>query len=230
MSWTVEHHRGGADDLHHLGLEAPGRTVLVMELDHAAVALGSTQSDAVLNPAALRSPGPGRDPRAVTRRHSGGGLVVMNPGEVVWVDVVIPAADPLWRVDVGEAFVWLGRVWAEVVARRLASVDPPPVVHRGAPRHADLGRAVCFAGVGSGEVMVGDRKVVGLSQRRTRDWARFQCLVHGHFDAEDSMSVLAPHLTTGVFGDRLRARLAGGVGVVALDGLVDDLVARLATR
>ena len=33
----------------------------------------------------------------------------MNPGEVVWVDVVIPAADPLWRVDVGEAFVWLGR-------------------------------------------------------------------------------------------------------------------------
>jgi hypothetical protein len=44
------------------------------------------------------------------------------------------------------------------------------------------------------------------------------------------MSVLAPHLTTGGFGDRLRARLAGGVGVVALDGLVDDLVARLATR
>ena len=111
-----------------------------------------------------------------------------------------------------------------------APVDPPPVVHRGAPRHADLGRAVCFAGIGSGEVGVGDRKVVGLSQRRTRDWARFQCLVHGRFDAEDSMSVLAPHLTTGVFGDRLRARLANGVGVVALDGLVDDLVARLATR
>ena len=37
---------------------------------------------------------------------------------------------------------------------------------------------VCFAGVGTGEVSVGDRKLVGLSQRRTRTGARFQCLVH----------------------------------------------------
>lgn len=225
MSWPVEHHQGGADRLHHLEVAAPDRSVLVMELDHAAVALGSTQSEAVLDMAAVESAG-----LAVTRRHSGGGLVLMHPGEVVWVDVVIPAGDPLWRVDVGEAFVWLGRVWAEVVAGRVASTEPAPVVHRGAPAHADLGRAVCFAGVGSGEVMVGDRKVVGLSQRRTRDWARFQCLVHGRFDPTESLSLLAPHLTSGVFGDRLRARLASGVGVVDLDGVVDDLVGRLATR
>jgi len=37
---------------------------------------------------------------------------------------------------------------------------------------------VCFAGAGPGEVMVGDAKLVGISQRRTRDAARFQSMVH----------------------------------------------------
>ena len=34
---------------------------------------------------------------------------------------------------------------------------------------------VCFAGIGPGEVLVGGRKVVGISQRRNRGGARFQC-------------------------------------------------------
>ena len=37
---------------------------------------------------------------------------------------------------------------------------------------------VCFAGVGPGEVLAGGRKLVGISQRRTRAGARFQCAVH----------------------------------------------------
>jgi len=87
---------------------------------------------------------------------------------------------------------------------------------------------VCFAGLGSGEVSVGDRKIVGMSQRRTRDWARFQCLVHRRFEPDDSLDVLAPHLAGGAFGERLAARLSGGVGVIddadaAIDALVDLL-------
>lgn len=223
MSWPVVHHRGSAADLHHLDVPVDGRAVLVMELEGPAVALGSTQSEAVLDQRVVAESG-----RDVTRRHSGGGLVVMDPGDVAWVDLVIPAGDPLWRVDVGEAFVWLGRAWAEAIAGSVGGVAgaaPIPVVHRGAPRHADLGRAVCFAGVGSGEVTVGDRKVVGMSQRRTRDYARFQCLVHRRFDADASMAVLAPHLREGDFGDRLRERLVSGVGAVrALDDVVAALV------
>jgi lipoate-protein ligase A len=34
---------------------------------------------------------------------------------------------------------------------------------------------VCFAGLGPGEVSVNGRKVVGISQRRSRQGARFQC-------------------------------------------------------
>ena len=37
---------------------------------------------------------------------------------------------------------------------------------------------VCFAGTGPGEVLVGDAKLVGISQRRTRRAARFQTMVH----------------------------------------------------
>lgn len=225
MSWRVEHHRGSAATLHHLEFESSERRVMVMDVDGPAVALGSTQSGAALDAAAVDASG-----RSVTRRHSGGGLVVLDPGDVVWVDVVIPAGDPLWRVDVGEAFVWLGRLWSDLVAERMPPSRPGPSVHRGAPLHSDLGRAVCFAGIGSGEVAVGDRKVVGMSQRRTRDWARFQCLAHRRFDPEASMSLLAPHLTQGVFGARLRDRLVTGVDVIDLDGIVDDLVAALDLR
>jgi len=34
---------------------------------------------------------------------------------------------------------------------------------------------VCFAGRGPGEILVDGRKVVGISQRRDRSGARFQC-------------------------------------------------------
>ncbi|MFZ9844209.1 MAG: hypothetical protein ACO3EQ_07685, partial [Ilumatobacteraceae bacterium] len=49
-------------------------------------------------------------------------------------------------------------------------------------------RAVCFASIGPGEVVRSDtragvsRKVVGISQRRTKDAARFQCTVFRKID------------------------------------------------
>lgn len=224
MSWRVEHRRGGVDELHHLEVDGTTRSVLILEVTRPALALGSTQSMDMVAPGVSEA-------RDVTRRHSGGGLVLLDPDDVAWVDVVIPAGDPLWRVDVGEAFVWLGRAWAEAVTPHLSAVDAPPIVHRGGPVHADLGRAVCFAGVGSGEVVVGDRKLVGMSQRRTRDWARFQCLVHRSFDAEASFDVLAPAVRHSDLGERLRERLAGSVATVRdPEAVVDELLEVLDRR
>lgn len=226
LTWEIERRRGGVDALHHLAVDGDHRAVYVFEPDRPGLALGSTQSLASVDSALVES-----GAREITRRHSGGGLVLLDPGDIAWIDVVLPASDPLWRVDVGEAFVWLGRVWAEAVAGAGASTDPPPVVHRGAGRHADLGRAVCFAGVGSGEVLVGDRKLVGMSQRRTRGWARFQCIVHRRFDAEGSVAALAPHLREGAFGDRLRERLGSAVATVrdpsaVVTGFIDAIAKR----
>jgi hypothetical protein len=39
--------------------------------------------------------------------------------------------------------------------------------------------------------MVGDRKLVGISQRRTRDGARFQCVVHRRWDPMPLLELLA---------------------------------------
>ena len=40
------------------------------------------------------------------------------PGEVLWIDVIVPAGDALWADDVGRASHWLGDVWAAALAER----------------------------------------------------------------------------------------------------------------
>ena len=44
----------------------------------------------------------------------------------------------------------------------------------------------------STEVQVGERKLVGISQRRTRRWARFQCAVHRRWDPAVLLDLLRP--------------------------------------
>lgn len=129
----------------------------VLEATEPAVVLGSTQPDSVLVPGT-----------PAVRRRSGGGAVLVEPGGLVWVDVFVPAVDPLWEVDVGRAFAWLGDVWA-------AAVGAGARAHAGALVTNPWSRLVCFAGLGPGEVTVEGAKVVGMAQRRTRAGALFQC-------------------------------------------------------
>lgn len=141
-----------------------GRAVFVAQPIGRAVVLGSTQAepDPELVPPAA----------AIVRRTSGGGAVWVAPGELVWVDVDLPAGDPLWDDDVGRSFLWLGRAWA--AALKKVGVAGASVWEDGL-RCGPAGRALCFAGVGPGEVSVAGRKVVGISQRRTREGTRFHC-------------------------------------------------------
>ena len=86
---------------------------------------------------------------------------------------VFPPGDPLAESDVGRAFVWVGRAWAGALA---AVGVVGATVHEGASRPPTAwSAAVCFAGLGPGEVTVDGAKVVGISQRRRRDGALFQC-------------------------------------------------------
>ena len=130
-----------------------------------AVVLGSGQRPGVVDAAAAR-----RRNLPILRRRSGGGVVLVSPADLLWVDVVLPRGDPLWHPDVGRAFVWLGRAWQ----RALTECGVSGEVHEGAYEAGRWGSLVCFAGRGPGEVFVGGRKVVGLSQRRTGTCARFQ--------------------------------------------------------
>ena len=101
----------------------------------------------------------------------------MTPDDPLWIDVWVPVGDALWVADVAEAFDWLGRAWGTALrALGLAGVevrtDGPGASTRWSP-------LVCFGGVGSGEVTIAGRKVVGLAQRRDRygAWFHGACVV-----------------------------------------------------
>lgn len=168
MGWRHEHLTGSAAAFHAREVPDPAeRAVWSFAVDGTALVLGSTQADAVVDRERAGAAGV-----AVVRRRSGGGAVLVEPGAVVWVDVVLPRGDPLWDDDVSRSALWVGDAWAAALAG-LAGVDGH--VHRGPMTANRWSRLVCFAGLAAGEVTVAGRKVVGVSQRRTRAAARFQC-------------------------------------------------------
>lgn len=165
--WLVEPREGDAAQLHSLdpsGVDRP--TAWLCRFGAPALVLGSAQADRVVDHRALRDAGV-----ELVRRRSGGGAVLLVPGDVVWIDLVLPAGDPLWVDDVGRAAVWVGEAWAGA----LAEVGVAAKVHEGPMVRPPWSDLVCFAGRASGEVTSGAAKVVGVSQRRTRGYARFQC-------------------------------------------------------
>ena len=114
--------------------------------------------------------------------------MLVEPGGLVWVDVVVPRGDPVWDDDVGRAFWWLGEVWAAALSS--VGVDGAEV-NRGGLVPSPWSSKVCFTGLGPGEVTVAGRKVVGLAQRRTRDGALFQCALPLEWRADRLLDVLA---------------------------------------
>jgi lipoate---protein ligase len=185
--------------------------------DGPAVVLGSAQPDDVVDVVAARESG-----LAVCRRRSGGGVVRLDPDGSLWVDVVVPVDDPRWDPDVHRAFEWLGEAW--VAALREVGVDA--TIHRGAPVDPALGRLVCFAGIGVGEVLVGGAKVVGISQRRDRRGARFQCVAHRRWDPADTLAVLGP--ATDESRAELERRLTQRVAALPrAEAVLDSFTARV---
>lgn len=218
MTWRIAEHRGSAGELHDRPM-ADRRTVDVLVVERPSLVLGSTQRaedvDTEVSEALLVE---------VARRRSGGGAVLLLPGDGVWLDVTIPAGDPLWDDDVARAFHWVGRAWAEALTGLGAL--PELSVHTGAPVVGEWSRRVCFAGIGAGEVVAGHRKVVGISQRRTREAARFQCAVVGEWDPVPLLGLL--RLTAGERVQGLRALREVALGVpVDPDALVDAFLAAL---
>lgn len=217
--WPVEHRIGPAGDLHAAEVAVGiGRRVWVQEVTGPALVLGSTQPlDGVDGEAAARA---GVE---VVRRRSGGGAVLVEPGGVVWVDVVVPPGDPLWDDDVGRAAHWIGQVWT----RALAAVGVAGgQVHRDGLVTTPWSRQVCFGGLGPGEVTVAGRKVVGVSQRRTRAGARFQCAALLRWEPSDLVRLLA------LDGDQRAAAVADLAGraaplEVSPEALQDAFVAAL---
>lgn len=172
----VLHRRGTVAELHALDpfVDGPLAAPQVWWCDPTddALVLGSRQTDELVDLARLARSG-----LAVARRRSGGGAVIVRPGAVVWIDVVLPHG--IAPDDVRGAMVWIGERWAAAVARFVPGSGAGGLaVHRGGMVTTVWSDLVCFAGVGPGEVLLGGRKLVGLSQRRTRHGLRLQGLAY----------------------------------------------------
>ena len=166
--WTVERLHGPVSSL--LETAEPATTAARLARIHSVtrpgLVLGSTQRLETADRSRAAAAG-----AEVLRRRSGGGAVLLRPGGQVWADFFIPASDPLWSDDVARAARWVGELWAAVIG---PLVVEPVSIHSGRLVADRWGRLVCFAGRGPGEVFVGGLKVVGVSQRRSRQRARLQ--------------------------------------------------------
>ena len=149
---------------------SPTRTTLV---------LGSAQPSGVLSPDAASR-------WAIRRRRGGGGVVALHPDDL-WVDGWIPVHDPRHYDDVRAAADIVGRWW-QVALRGEGAIDPS--VHVGAVIDDPRFRVACFTGAGPGEVFVGGRKVVGVTQWRVRE-GTFLSTVCPVQDSRDIVAALA---------------------------------------
>jgi lipoate---protein ligase len=179
-SWKLYTEHVSAGEQHGRDLVAE-RAVWDVRITQKAMVLGSRQDESLLN-GELCS----RDGIEVVRRRSGGGIVFLAPGEHVWLDVVVPRGDELWSDDVAQASWWLGDVWVQTLN---ALGENNVSVHHESLSSDAWGDLLCFAGVGPGEVVQQDdeslSKLVGISQRRTRDYARFQCTIYTKWNPHD---------------------------------------------
>lgn len=181
--WRVSRRSGTAVELHALVPSADdGRTMFVMDVAGPAVVFGSTQSGALADESVAVAAGV-----EIASRRSGGGAVWLAPEDSVWIDLVVSRGDPLWHDDVAKSMWWVGEAWcAALTALDICGLS----IHRGSLVTSPWSRLICFDGLGPGEVCRDGAKLVGISQRRTRDLARFQCVLYRAYDPSVMLSVL----------------------------------------
>lgn len=185
--------------------------------------LGISQKETALNPQVLA-----RRDLPIYHRRAGGTAVLVGPG-LLDLDVVLPVGHPLILADLVESYRWFGETW--VCALRLLGVEARLVLPAEARQQRELGkqaalrereavlRRACYASNSSYEVVVGERKVVGLDMIRKRTGSLLQAGVLLHWEYE-ALARLLGHTPEeqDLFLRELPARAIG------LDTLVQRLV------
>jgi lipoate-protein ligase A len=159
---------------------APGTPPVLYwsQASFAGLVLGFSQKETVLNPLALA-----REMLPLYHRRAGGTAVLVGP-DLLALDAVLPAEHPLLLPDIVESYRWFGETW--VHALRLLGVETRVVTPEEAreqrllareegtrEREAVLRRA-CYASNSSYEVVVDQRKLVGLDMIRRRNGSLLQ--------------------------------------------------------
>ncbi len=193
----------------------PSRLVLSREVDRTTLVLGSTQGAELVSTVKIQESEVEVD---VVRRRGGGGSVLLQPTDHVWMDAWIPRSDPLWEPDVSTAAAWVGAWWRDALG---VAGEAEWSVHEGRSVPGELGELVCFAGRGPGELFVGQRKVVGVSQWRSREGALFLSCAYTRWDPGTLVDLLQLNASlTSALTDDLAAL---AVGLAELDPPGPDL-------
>ncbi len=140
--------------------------------DARGLVLGFSQKAAALNQEAMA-----REKIPVYRRRAGGTAVLVG-ADLLGLDVVLPAGHPLILADVVKSYQWLGVAWVEALRQFdvRARIVPPEEAYaqRALLKQAEtrerenLLRRACYGSVSPYEVVVGEKKVVGLDMIRRR--------------------------------------------------------------
>ncbi|HEY0752547.1 MAG TPA: hypothetical protein VGD98_01095 [Ktedonobacteraceae bacterium] len=155
------------------------RPVLYWSQAHTpGLVLGFSQKETILNPLARAG-----EIAPIYHRRAGGTAVLVGP-DMLALDALLPAGHPLLHADIVEAYRWFGETWmralhtlgvdARVVSPEEARAQRlPSKLDESHAREAVLRRA-CYAANSAYEVVVGQRKIVGLDMIRRRNGSLLQ--------------------------------------------------------
>src|SRR5436309_4246564 len=171
-----------------LATSEPGQpaTLYWSQAESEGLVLGYSQKHAILNSAALAA-----HQIPIYHRRAGGTAVLVGP-QLLSLDVVLPANHPLILADVVESYRWFGEAWVEallLLGIQVRAVSPQEAHEQRAllkqaetqAREAILRRA-CYGSLSPYEVVVGQRKVVGLDMIRRKVGSVLQAGVLLHWE------------------------------------------------
>ena len=159
---------------------APGISPVLYwsQAEPAGLVLGFSQKEETLNPQALAE-----ETLPIYHRRAGGTAVLVGP-HLLGLDVVLPAEHPLVLTDLIESYRWFGKTWMRAlcllgVETRLVTPDEAHEQRARAKREEmrereGILRRACYASNSSYEVVVEQRKVVGLDMIRRRNGSLLQ--------------------------------------------------------
>jgi lipoate---protein ligase len=160
--------------------------------------LGFSQKAAIINQQVLTA-----EHLPIYHRRAGGTAVLVGP-DLLGLDVVLPAGHPLVLADIVESYRWFGETWVQ--ALRLLDIQARVVTpdevrlqreltkqEETRQREAVLRRA-CYASNSAYEVVVGQRKIVGLDMIRRRHGSLLQAGVLLHWESETLAELLGHNL------------------------------------
>jgi lipoate---protein ligase len=169
---------------------SPGASPLLYwsQAEPEALVLGFSQKHAVINPAALAT-----YKIPIYHRRAGGTAVLVGP-HLLSLDVVLPPDHPFVLPDIVQSYRWFGETWAAALATLgiQTRVVPQPeayeqrVLLKREETHAReaLLRRACYGSLSPYEVVVGQRKIVGLDMIRRRAGSLLQAGVLLHWETE----------------------------------------------